>query len=532
MIRVALRILQLGAFAVVLAASPREVFDLDRFLVPKELVLHGTALLAGAFALRRIALSRVDWLLLGYLLLSALSAVFAANPWIGVRAVALSASAVLLFWVARSLREAGLSRPLLNSLALAVVLAALTALLQAYGLELTIFPGSRAPGGTLGNRNFVGHAAAFGLPLVLLAALRARRFVLTSLGVTIVAASLVLTRSRAAWLACAVSLAVFFVAMLVSRSMPWKRVAAVAVFGIAGIAAALLIPNALRWRSDNPYLESVQGVVNYEGGSGRGRLVQYTHSLRMAAAHPLLGVGAGNWPVRYPEFAARNDGSLNDSEPGTTFNPWPSSDWVAFVSERGFAAAALLGAVFVVLFARAWRCLRGEGSWEAATLMATIAAAGVAGAFDAVLLLALPAFLVWCALGVLECTETAGVSPAEPAASRRWRTGEDAASGEWPARGGETPPRQPAGRRRSILQVAIVLVSLVGVIRSTSQLIAMEIYATRGDRASLERAARIDPGNYRVRLRLARKGRCAHALAARGLFPNAEAAKAAARRCR
>jgi hypothetical protein len=80
--------------------------------------------------------------------------------------------------------------------------------------------------------------------------------------------------------------------------------------------------------------------------------------------------------------------------------------------------------------------------------------------------------------------------------------------------------------------MVIVLVALVGVVRSASQLIGMEIYATRGDRASLERAARIDPGNYRVRLRLGRKGRCEHALAARGLFPNAEAAKAAARRCR
>jgi O-antigen ligase len=496
--RVALRILQLGAIAVVLAVTPREVFDLDRFLVPKELVLHATAVLAGLFALRRIVLSRIDWLLLGYLLLSALSVVFATNPWIGIRAVALSASAVMLFWIARSVREAGLSRPLVNALAFAVVLAAVTALVQAYGLELMIFPRSRAPGGTLGNRNFVGHAAAFGLPLVLLAALRARRFVFASLGVTIVAASLVLTRSRAAWLACVVSLAVFFVTMAVSRTMPWKRVVGIVVFAVVGIVAALLIPNALRWRSDNPYLESVQGVVNYEQGSGRGRLVQYAHSLRMAAAYPILGVGAGNWPVRYPEYAARNDGSLNDSEPGTTFNPWPSSDWVAFVSERGFVAAALLGVVFVLLFVRGWRRLRAEDveeRWEAATLLATITAACVAGAFDAVLLLALPAFIVWCALGALSTRiESGGVA--------------------------------------SALHMVILLVALLGVVRSASQLVAMEIYATRGDRTSLERAARIDPGSYRVQLRLGRKGRCEHALAARGLFPNADAAKAAARRCR
>ncbi len=494
-----LRIVQLGAVAVVVAATSREVFDLDRFLVPKEIVLHATAVLGGLFALRRIALARIDWLLLGYLLLSAVSVVFATNPWVGMRAVALSASAVMLFWIGRALGEAGLARSLVNALALAVVLAAATALLQAYGLDLTIFPRSRAPGGTLGNRNFVGHAAAFGLPLLLLAAFRARRFVIAAPGVAIVVASLVLTRSRAAWLACAVSLLVFFVALLVTRATPWKRVAGVLVFAIAGVVAALAIPNALRWRSDNPYLESVQGVVNYEEGSGRGRLIQYTQSLSMAAAYPIAGVGPGNWPVRYPEYAARNDGSLNGSEPGTTFNPWPSSDWVAFVSERGFAAAMVLAIALAMLFFRGWKRLRAEDvgeRWGAATLLATITAACVAGAFDAVLLLALPSVLVWTALGAL----TSGQPPT-------------------------------ANRQRGVV-IVMIIVSVFGVVKSTSELVAMEIYATRGDRASLERAARIDPGNYRVRIRLARKGRCEHARAARALFPNAQTAKAAARRCR
>src|SRR5687768_3247964 len=97
--RAALRIVQLGAIAVVLAASPREVFDLDRFLVPKELVLHATALLAGLLLFRRIRFTRVDWFLLAYLLLSSVSVVFATNPWMGMRAVALSASGVMLFWI-------------------------------------------------------------------------------------------------------------------------------------------------------------------------------------------------------------------------------------------------------------------------------------------------------------------------------------------------------------------------------------------------------------------------------------------------
>src|SRR5882672_4460985 len=200
-------LLQLGAIAVVFAASPTRAFDLDRFLAPKELVLHLTALLAGLFAIPAVRRSKGNWVDLalgGYLVLGVLSASFATNPWLAARAVALSGSALVLYWTARGLRVAERESALVNTVALAVVLAAVTSLLQAYGLESAIFSPNRAPGGTLGNRNFVAHAAAFGLPLVIVAGLRALRLsgiLFASFGLSLVIAVLVLTRSRAAWLA-------------------------------------------------------------------------------------------------------------------------------------------------------------------------------------------------------------------------------------------------------------------------------------------------------------------------------------------
>jgi len=178
--RLAMRLLQLGALAVVLAVSTTIAFELDRFFVPKELVLHGTALLTGLLLLLRAVgrlplQGRVDLLLAVYLLVSALSAAMATNNWLALRALAVSASGIVLFYAGRALRQAGLGRPLLGALAVAVVVVAVTALLQTYGLDTPAFAENRAPGGTLGNRNFVAHAAAFGLPLLLLAALRARR---------------------------------------------------------------------------------------------------------------------------------------------------------------------------------------------------------------------------------------------------------------------------------------------------------------------------------------------------------------------
>lgn len=130
----------------------------------------------------------------------------------------------------------------------------------------------------------------------------------------------------------------------------------------------------------------------------------------------------------------------------------------------------------------------------AAALLATAAAAVVAGMFDAVLLLPLPDLLVWAALGALW-------SPVE------------------------SQPRA----MRALVVIAVIAFAVLGAVRSAAQLVAMDIYATRQDPASLERASRIDPGNYRIHLRLARG--CAHARAAHALFPSAGEARDLSRAC-
>src|SRR5262249_56191534 len=89
------------------------------------------------------------------------------------------------------------------------VFGALTGLAQAYGLVTTNLASmSRAPGGTFGNRNFMAHLVAIGLPVLLYLALEARsqaRFVLGGAGACLAVAALVLSRSRAAWLAAGVA---------------------------------------------------------------------------------------------------------------------------------------------------------------------------------------------------------------------------------------------------------------------------------------------------------------------------------------
>ena len=526
------RVLQLGALAVVIAVATLNAFELDRFFVPKELVLHATALLAGVCVVRaigRMTWSRADRFLAAYVALSVLSALFATNRWAAERAVAISASSLLIFWTARALREAGRERAVVNAIAWATVLVAIGSLLQAYGVDLTIFSENRAPGGTLGNRNFVAHAAAFGWPLLLLVAMRARRVRWPAIAMALVFATLVLTRSRAALLAFAVVVLVTFVALLLAPALRrdariWRRLAFLVVCSGAAVAAALLLPNALHWRSDNPYLETVKRVADYQGGSGHGRLVQYAESLRIALRHPLFGAGPGNWPVVYPAHASRHDPSLDPHDAGMTANPWPSSDWIAFVSERGIAAAALLFLALLRIaksaFARVRTAPDADDALAAVALLGTLAAVAVAGAFDAVLLLALPSLLVWATLGAL--------SAVPPVAAVVDAVNADAQP--------QPPQLQPRLRASQVsIALAVLAVCALGATRSAAEVVAMNLYV-EGDRASDAQAARIDPGSYRIQLRAARiarrRERCTHALAAHELYPSARAALELARGCK
>jgi O-antigen ligase len=518
--RITLATVIVGAFAIVLLSLPYKAFDLDRFFVPKELVLHATAAITGLTALARRprpTLSRIDTFLIAFVVLSAVSALFAENWWLATRALAITASGITIFWVSRALAAAGYERALTTGLAVAVVAGAVTALLQAYGLEPEYVSLSRAPGGTFGNRNFMAHLSAIGTPIILLCAIEARRswgFALGATGMALVAAALVLSRSRAAWLALIVGGALILLLGWRLRAS-WmdavrrRRVSILGGTAAAAVVASLLLPNALEWKSDSPYLDSVKGVVNYKEGSGAGRLVQYRNSLQMAVDNPVFGVGPGNWAVEYPKFASKNDPSLNDE--GMTSNPWPSSDWVAFLAERGFIAVLLYALALFSLLIGAWiRATKATSAHEilgAVALAATVVISAIVGAFDAVLMIAIPSLFLWTIAGSLA-----------PAGKARYTLA--------------------ANVRGPVMGAAVVLAVLV-VLRASGQVAAMSVYTSATTTTRAARAALFDPGSYRINMRVAQayasRGDCAHvrqyAGAGRELFPNAPEPRRLLRRC-
>ena len=519
----ALRVLQGGAVLVILAALPYQRFQLDRYTFVKELVLLATAVAATLLCLaaaRRLTVFMVDVLIAGYLALSFVSALFATNGWLAARAVGVSLAGAALFWSARSVARAGHGPRLLAALAFAVVLGAVTGLLQAYGLITTDLASVvRAPGGTFGNRNFMAHLVTLGLPLLVMVTVQARRrgaFLLGAAGIVLAVGALVLSRSRAAWLGAAACLA-FLVVEGVWAGRLWderplrRRMTLLAGMGLAGLLLALTLPNRLNWRSESPYLDSLTGVANYREGSGRGRIIQYGNTARMALEHPLLGVGPGNWPVHYPRYMSPDDPSFDPGDVIPT-NPWPSSDWVAVLAERGLPAFLLLALAGGSVALGAWARVRSERGRPASltdlAIVATLIAIVVVAAFDAVLLLPAPAFLVWTTMGALASTARPILEVA----------------------------LAPRARRR--LRITVALVGGALLVHGLAQVTAMAIAAPNTPDA-LELASRVDPGSYRIHMALAQEwraaGRCdrarPHAERARTLFPHHPAPRVVLRRC-
>ena len=175
----ALLVLQAGATAVVLAALPYPLFQLDRYTFPKELVLCVAALaaallcLASARRLTRVHGGRAA----GRATSVCRRSRRCSRPTAGwpFRALGVSLAGAALFWCARTVARAGRGGAAARGASRRRSCSVRSpGLVQAYGLvETNLASLTRAPGGTFGNRNFMAHLVAIGLPVLLYVALEA-----------------------------------------------------------------------------------------------------------------------------------------------------------------------------------------------------------------------------------------------------------------------------------------------------------------------------------------------------------------------
>lgn len=524
-----LGLLCVSMLAVVCAVWPPEAAGgYDRFAYPKELVIAAAGLPGLAIALVCWGwrwVERYDLWLVAFLALSVLSAlVVAANPWLAWRSVALSLGSAGALWTARCLAARGYRAHLSMAAGVAVAVAAATVIAEAQGLtELSMR--ARSPGGTLGNRNFMAHLLVLGVPLLAAGALASRwRGVAVGHGVALSAVvhAIVLSHCRAAWLAMFALLPYLSLALWRQHrrggAIARRRVLAVVAAAGVGLVTAMAVPNALRWRSEGHLMDSLRGIAEYESGTGRGRVIQYEHTLSMVSEHWALGVGTGNWSVGYPAFSEPGDPTLR-ARALQPVNRLPNSDWLGMASERGvFALLALLAfAVGLVL--------RNRTGWERrgdpleVVIPATLLVAAIMGALDAVLLRPAPALVVAVIVGAHV-----------PAPRCHSAT-------------------VAADRRSSVLLrvgAAVVLLGLaasfvdgrVGDMRALHARIEARAHHARSPerRRTLEVAALSSPGDYRIRAMLAVlaldcERAVDHARATLRLYPEHAQARAVLARC-
>lgn len=303
----------LAALALAVSGPPTQRFD----------TTHGVRValmlaLASALAWRGLLPWRAwrwpEWLLVASFLVAALSGAFATSP-----AYALAPVTLLLAGVVVALGTASVAdrERWLWWIALAAAATALLGALEVAGVLHWALRG-RAPASTMGQRNSLAHFLVLASPVVWWQALHDRRW----LGAVALCAGVVLaTRSRAAWLVGPMMLLVFVV--LTRR----REALAVVVAVVGGATLVALAPVMLVWNRAHPYLDSWRRFLDWSSGSGAGRIQEWRDSLVLSAAHPLGGVGAGNWFV---EYGVRHGG-----------DHFAHSDLVGLLVERGVTGAAL-----------------------------------------------------------------------------------------------------------------------------------------------------------------------------------------------
>ena len=198
--------------------------------------------------------------------------------------------------------------------------------------------------GILGHKNFTSSAMALALPAAWYLWNRtqgAARTAVVATAVAILVAAVVL-RTRSIWIG--IALWTIFAAVRSIRN--WKPLAAGLALGILVLAGVLARPKAR---------EALLDPTNL-----RIREVFWSHSLQMIEAHPLTGVGAGQWRIHFPGYGLRG---MNPSvAEGVTAEVRPHNDALWMGAEHGWPGIALWASLWIGLAVAWWRLRREDGA--------------------------------------------------------------------------------------------------------------------------------------------------------------------------
>ena len=284
-----------------------------------------------------------------YLLVSAVSLLYATDPAAGLLELTKILSGFLLFVVvANHLQKDGVLR-ILNVWVLTGAAISLLGIAEHLGWRPFLIPSAGLPSATLGYRNIAAMYLIQSIPMALglFAVARSRTAVWTAaLATALMSAFLVYTRTRGAWIGLAGAALIALCFLITTRAagnsapaFPRLKRAAAAV-ALALFLALTLLPSGLPKVGPQSIDEKKAGIETavtsiLSPGGGRGRLTMWRHTLEMIADRPILGVGLDNWEFTYPPYD-RGDKITVASEPVR-----PHNDFLWIASELGLVGLTI-----------------------------------------------------------------------------------------------------------------------------------------------------------------------------------------------
>lgn len=292
---------------------------------------------------------------------------------------------------------------------------------------------------TLGHTNYVGGYLAITLPLAVGLAVTQVTRSARGMGwglASLLGLGLVIAHSRGAWLG-AIGAGVFLGWSLAGWRLPSAAHLGERVrrFGVTAAIALVLLAGTgeIFFRlQGKPFFRYFLTIFDRTYGSNAERLDFWWNTIRMIRDHPVLGVGAGNFPVAYVPYASQIERKTD--APHQTLRPeHPHNELLGLLSEKGFLGLAVLVWLLVLMLPPAFRAMRhatGKRYVFVAALLAGFLAATIHSFFFYVYHEPSSAVILWAMLGLLEglCREpekvaaeaSDGRGPAAPPAWIRW----------------------------------------------------------------------------------------------------------------
>ncbi len=389
--RTVVPVLALMLFLAPALGVPREEMLQDTL---KSVIVAGATLGAALLFCSRAVPARtaLRWHAVLWLPLLLLAHALGSMAWSHTYLAAVEAARWFIFSVLLWLGLNTLSRGSLPVLAAGIhagaVVAALWAALQ-FWVDLGLFPQGPHPASTFVNRNFFAEFAVCTLPFgaVLLARARSSAAaVVVAATSALVIVAILMTGTRAA-------LAALWLQLLVL--LPWfawryRRQFAFAGWsrGLQALVAATLVGGVLAMGAvptgDPRIVEEQRGLTALERGFKRTasispadpslglRQVMWRATLRVIAANPLAGVGAGAWENEIPLY--QEEGAQLETD------YYAHNEYLQLLAEYGLAGWIFLLALAAWLLAAAWRTLNAAGGqaqaeapWRAILLCSLLA---------------------------------------------------------------------------------------------------------------------------------------------------------------